>query len=551
MAEIAGLVLGVVGVIQPLTSASLFLCDLYQSSNQFGADANAFRVRISVASRQIKMFEDVLLAEKRFNWFSASLFQELEPSLQQDLYGILQELKRCFFLFVEIGKPYGIDYNRQESSTHASVASTAQVVNGDERIRGMHRNVSWAKKIVWSVKDKKNLDELVKDIEHWTGLLRLTIQAILSTSAAFQEFDHLDALGNLDNQAEELRLTLSIRRILLSKPSNISDPAPQLSLRDIQMLPIRDRVSLGVIRTTNTETDVLVERKLFTARDPAEDEKRLARSKQLATLLQKATDPTFRVLRALGYSYDPVEPCATLVYEIPGHLLARPLTLQQLYGLKLLEPRPALEYRFRLALAITESLFSLHSFGWVHKNFMSSNVLLFPLKSQCQIPWQEAGRCSMERIFNHSEIRVVGFELARPEAEQSSLTDLGSSLDNLYRPPARWGPPTETWTAVHDLYALGAVLLEVGLWQKLETLDHRASLNDPLQVEKLLRLHATQRLPYAVGSKYAAIVTGLLNRHFEASVLEQFSPLQVSGDPDSATSRVWILRELNRISSCI
>jgi len=45
MTDIAGLVLGVVGVLKPLTEASLFICDLYrdQFSNQFGSDANALR----------------------------------------------------------------------------------------------------------------------------------------------------------------------------------------------------------------------------------------------------------------------------------------------------------------------------------------------------------------------------------------------------------------------------------------------------------------------------------------------------------------------------
>ena len=41
--EVVGLVLGVVGVIEPLIDGAIHLCDLYQSSSQFGLDVNAFR----------------------------------------------------------------------------------------------------------------------------------------------------------------------------------------------------------------------------------------------------------------------------------------------------------------------------------------------------------------------------------------------------------------------------------------------------------------------------------------------------------------------------
>ncbi|KAK4167851.1 hypothetical protein QBC43DRAFT_361457 [Cladorrhinum sp. PSN259] len=553
MADIAGLVLGLVGVLKPLTEASLFICDLYR--DQFRINSGAMQtpsgsVRISVSTRQIDIFESILLANKRFNWLPGSLFQELEPALQQDVYEVLQELKRRLFLFVEIGQAYGVG-SQQNSLAQGSPGLSAQAADRNDRVLSLQRNTSWARKALWSTKDKKTLEGLANEIEHWTALLRLTMQDILSRSPEFQSTDRLNTLGRPEEQAEELRLALAIRRILVSKPSDLSHPAPELSPRDIQILPAVDNVTPAIMKTPSGEAKVLVESKLSGSRTPAEDERRRARARQLATLLQQTGDPTLRALRALGYIYDPQESRVTVVYEIPHHLLPWPLTLRQLFSLKLLEPRPALEHRFRLASVVTETLFFFHSLGWVHKSFMSENILLFPRKSLCTKPWQEAGICSITQVLQNSEIRLVGFDLARPEAEVSSLRALGDSIENLWRPPTRWGVPTESWSAVHDLYSLGAVLLEAGLWQRLDALEQRINLADPWAVQKLLLSHATQRLPYTMGSKYASIVIGLLKGKFDDSARQEYSSLHTAGGPDHACNRLWILRELNKISACV
>jgi hypothetical protein len=41
---------------------------------------------------------------------------------------------------------------------------------------------------------------------------------------------------------------------------------------------------------------------------------------------------------------------------------------------------------------------------------------------------------------------------------------------NIYRHPRRWGVPTESFNAIHDIYALGVVLLEIGMWRKVKTM---------------------------------------------------------------------------------
>jgi hypothetical protein len=395
------------------------------------------------------------LADKRFDWLPGSLFHELDQSLQQEFYDLLQELKRCFVSFVEIGKSYGAGSYDPPSAPKQIAGGEAQIIDNEERAKAHQKAISWVKKVVWSAKDKKAVTEIVKDIEHWTDLLRITIQDVVTNSPGLRELDRLDHIGKgLSEQAADLQLALSIRRILLTKPKNLSEPAPVIPMTDVSILSTIDGITLGTLHSS--QANVLIEKKNFGAANPTDDVQRLAKSKHLATLLQHVTDPASRVLNAQGYNYDPLQLCATIVYGIPSSLLPSPTTLQQLYTTRLQEARPSLEIRFQLALVVTESLFFLHSLGWVHKSFSSSHVLFFPQRALRNNPWPADGhaleRVSIDQILRQSDIKIAGFELSRPEAEQSSLSMHGDAAENFYRHPARWGLPTEEFTFSHDLY---------------------------------------------------------------------------------------------------
>lgn len=94
----------------------------------------------------------------------------------------------------------------------------------------------------------------------------------------------------------------------------------------------------------------------------------------------------------------------------------------------------------------------------VHKSFRSENILFFPRKetqgySECLVPGTK---------LDLSEPWILGFEFSRPETYFSSgHSDLCLSRD-VYRHPDRQKHPTKVFTKIHDIYALGVVLLEIG-----------------------------------------------------------------------------------------
>jgi len=67
--------------------------------------------------------------------------------------------------------------------------------------------------------------------------------------------------------------------------------------------------------------------------------------------------------------------------------------------------------------------------------------------------------------------------------------------------------------------ALGVVLLEIGLWQRAETLvgDEHQPLSQPEAVSQKLKKHAKIRLGYTTGETFQKIVLACLNGDFVES----------------------------------
>lgn len=61
-----------------------------------------------------------------------------------------------------------------------------------------------------------------------------------------------------------------------------------------------------------------------------------------------------------------------------------------------------------------------------------------------------------------SEPWVLGFEFSRPETYFSNGQSDACPRRDVYRHPDRQQDPSTVFTKIHDIYALGVVLLEIG-----------------------------------------------------------------------------------------
>lgn len=96
---------------------------------------------------------------------------------------------------------------------------------------------------------------------------------------------------------------------------------------------------------------------------------------------------------------------------------------------------------------------------------------------------------------------------------------------NLYRHPNRQGRPTHQFSRLHDIYALGVVLLEIGLWVTLSRLmeakireaENSGRLPNRKKVAEDLMTLAAQGLPKEMGVGYTKAVLACLKGDFRGT----------------------------------
>ena len=136
----------------------------------------------------------------------------------------------------------------------------------------------------------------------------------------------------------------------------------------------------------------------------------------------------------------------------------------------------------------------------MHEEICSRNVLVF------QNPGTHA--------WDFSKPYLGGFQYSRRESDISDGLVVEDIQRNVYRHPSRQRTLLERHDALHDIYAYGVLLLEIGLWQTV--LEHRylqGNVNDvrdlePEQIRGRLVKIARQSLGFPMGADYrdAAVV---------------------------------------------
>jgi hypothetical protein len=221
----------------------------------------------------------------------------------------------------------------------------------------------------------------------------------------------------------------------------------------------------------------------------------LQRLEALAPQLSYVRPENRPAFSLLGYFEDPMQPRIGLIYELPHAIrtqleagldpnLGVPLSL-----LKLVQrsnktqttsneaTTPALEDRFRMALRLVEQLYSLHNREIAHCNINSSSVMFATTANDAGSTRFDAVRAPV----------WTSFDLFSKCAVEGPRTD---NAVNIYKHPL--DSPTDTTRDFQadfqfDLYGLGLILLEIGLWMPIGDLyKQRYSVADfKLRVEKI------------------------------------------------------------------
>ncbi|KAL8745340.1 MAG: hypothetical protein Q9190_002528 [Brigantiaea leucoxantha] len=232
---------------------------------------------------------------------------------------------------------------------------------------------------------------------------------------------------------------------------------------DSELLPNRQPIDLMSTRIAWTRSDnslVLVD----TIRCRSGDDFHQVSSDvcDLATVLASGDAfecgllPCQGVIKRMENASDPFQRSVSFefLFSVPRNQLSDTDQPQGLRSVLISPIDLPLNERFQLATLLARSVMYVHTCNFVHKNIRPETIV-----------------CLQSRGYGEGGLLLgkpylMGFEKFRPAAGKTSHRSDNFWESNLYRHPQRQGKrPEEDYTMQHDIYSVGVVLLEVGLWK--------------------------------------------------------------------------------------
>lgn len=389
----------------------------------------------------------------------------------------------------------------------------------DEYVVQINKKNSLLAKCLWGIRDRSRIERLIMELKGFNDTLELLLprggekSIDWSTATLISGSDDPEELGIVAKALKELGQE-EAGRIVQFRQENIRlerAAAQVLTFRPSQHLLINKNDLDFIPRRSSRERSlalhgadmVMVEWKPYQPGGQTEVIAQRADNLVRQLHVSAARPANWNILPCLGYFDD----AAKFRY---GYVNALPRGIQQYLPLSLYElldtSTPSLDERFRLAEYLAKSLLLFHSSGWVHKSIRSSNIVFF--------------HCAVNNRPLYGNPYIVGFDYARPDNPnaQSIERSAGNNTENeIYRHPDLQKANPRRFTAADDIFGLGLVLLEIGLWKRLRNVGSGKGTEF---LDKCIT--ETDKLNPKVGTTYANVVklclSGSLGSKHEASL---------------------------------
>ena len=352
--------------------------------------------------------------------------------------------------------------------------------------------------------DETGAKEALDKLRVWNEHVYESIQRNVLLNPSFSSTEALERLRE-DAEAQQLGLSeAATLRLLSSRLEQDFDYTSLSSLPKDEIFEIRELGRLSVGKTH--EGLVLIENRPY-GNGVEPKELVVKRVRKLSRLLAEVSNPMFHIARYVGYIDRPLTKQLSLVFAsglTTSAATDKPfMTLKEAYGEEKFVP---LETRLNLALALAKALSNIHVVGWLHKSLRSENVIFVATRDT-------------EAKFDLGRPLLFGFDLSRAHTDSSAGDREFRQAALIYTHPQRWGVPRSTFGTLHDIYALGVVLLEIGCWRAAATFDLArngfAGAKDESTVRLRLLEVAQTYLQHMAGKMYAHVVTTCLTGQFE------------------------------------
>ena len=419
--------------------------------------------------------------------FLRTVWESLDPILQQNQQLLLSELETKLQKSVRLID--GVIENKQNAASHPNVLKMKGIVRTNSlpdvlKMKGTVRRVKFALSI------RESLKLTVAEFIEWHQLFDPSWY--LLSRVASKEVDR--CLEAKDETKDSMIQALSVlRRAARDINARADRPSRDISSYDFlgTRMPITNS-SAAIAQFEDSSKFAIVDHmSVHWCADKAGTNRDV---KGLSKALLRMDPFMFGLLRCCGVinrsqksgfgeilAYD-------LVFEIPKGLRPRPRSLRDL----LRHTQPSLNMKLEMAKHLANSVFYLHTTGFVHKNIRPEIILIFE---------QEDSSATL--------LCLVGFEKFRMAQGATSLLGDGLLDRELYRHPFRQGyDPDMEYVMQHDIYSLGVCLLEISLWVSFieeQTPDGGFSLHNELNVDGILAVTDQRKRAFGVKKRLVAI----------------------------------------------
>ena len=203
----------------------------------------------------------------------------------------------------------------------------------------------------------------------------------------------------------------------------------------------------------------------------------LRRYEDLVMALQISQSPDkgyTRTMKVVGWFEDPRRLRHVFVYEVPspplgpfvhgkGSLMPHSLLSYLQHGADSDSSNmPSLEDRYRLAFNLASSLLHLHAKGLTHRNINSNNILFFTEDGSSDSPDSKSWKLGVIRSPFITSFDQCDEDACTPHEEPF--------ISSIYRHPRVERGHRTAYGSAHDIYSLGLILLEIGLWMPIHKL---------------------------------------------------------------------------------
>jgi Prion-inhibition and propagation len=495
-ATIAGLSTGSIGLSITLYRTTLDLYSVFTTASSLGQDAQVLQAQLLIQETLFKRWGDGLgLTKTNIDDVDERLKSDGEGTLLQAVIVGLSSVRKVLSDTEKLQKSYGLEgsdevtfggqllVELQGMTLLDSEVVMTEYQQREKEAQKMQKRAGIMKKLKWVIKDKEKFGKLVERLTSFNnGLYSLIepLEASILAKAVVGELLRTLDLGRLRILGTAARTTgnasdvasLAALRQKAVEAMRYPERTPDMELpeksKGLTLLSTARgcRRTVGNYRSERLAPEstglVLVEWKIIESNLTGQEKRLLdTTTNNLAFFLNKKNKSEgLRSLTCIGVTKDVNYSVESIrygfVYKLPDRSseTTTPSSLFDMLGNDKFELD--LGMTFSIAQTLVQSLHELHLANWLHKAISSENVLFMQQRGVSRPHWE----------IPLSSVYLAGYEFSRPGRLRDPTQPAGDVVRSVYAHPA-YRRGNIRYRRLFDIYSLGVVLLEIGLWQRV------------------------------------------------------------------------------------